>query len=250
MRLERAADETIIANAGPPEQRSAPLATIGAMHVRLAEPVRRRADPGRSTTPRSTGSTATFDLVPRTLEEQLAWLADHRGPYPAVVAVDDDDIVLGFGSLSAYRDRPAYATTVENSVYVDADHRGAGVGRALLEELIRLATQHGFHSIIARIGGDNQASIAPPPGLRVRAWSGSSGRSGASSTGGSTSRCSSGCSDRPGPPADRAADRPRLGRPRPADGGEPTGVGRSGRPGPAAPRWPGARSGRPASTAG
>jgi phosphinothricin acetyltransferase len=107
-----------------------------------------------------TGSTATFDLVPRTAEEQLAWLADHRGPYPAIVAVDEGDILLGFGSLSEYKDRPSYATTVENSVYVGAAHRGQGVGRALLEELIDLANQHGFHSIIARIGGDNMASIA------------------------------------------------------------------------------------------
>ena len=67
--------------------------------------------------------------------------------------------VLGFGSLSPYRDRPSYATTVENSVYVDAGRRGAGVGRALLEELIVLAAQHGFHTMVARIGGDNEASI-------------------------------------------------------------------------------------------
>ena len=107
-----------------------------------------------------TGSTATFDLVPRTPEEQLAWLGDHRGPYPAVVALDDDDNLLGFGSLSEYKNRPSYATTVENSVYVGSLHRGQGVGRALLEELIQLATQHGFHSVIARVGGDNQASIA------------------------------------------------------------------------------------------
>jgi len=106
-----------------------------------------------------TGSTATFDLVPRTPEEQLVWLGDHRGPYPAVVAVDGDD-VLGFGSLSEYKNRPSYATTVEDSVYVGALHRGKGVGRALLEEIVQLATQHGFHSVIARIGGNNQASIA------------------------------------------------------------------------------------------
>jgi L-amino acid N-acyltransferase len=106
------------------------------------------------------GSTATFDLVPRTAPEQVAWLDEHRGPYPAVVAVDGDDVVLGFGSLSVYRDRPAYATTVENSVYVGGDHRGKGVGRALLGELITLATQHGFHAVIARVGGGNEASIA------------------------------------------------------------------------------------------
>jgi L-amino acid N-acyltransferase YncA len=106
------------------------------------------------------GSTATFDLVPRTAEEQAAWLEEHRGPYPAVVAVDDEDRVLGFGSLSVFRDRPAYSTTVENSVYVGDGHRGVGVGRLLMDELINLATQHGFHAVIARIGGANQASIA------------------------------------------------------------------------------------------
>jgi phosphinothricin acetyltransferase len=106
------------------------------------------------------GSTATFDLRPRTPEEQQAWMAEHRGPHAAIVAVDEDDRVLGFGSLSVYRDRPAYSTTVENSVYVDAASRGAGVGRALLEELVLLASQHGFHAVIARIGGGNEASIA------------------------------------------------------------------------------------------
>jgi L-amino acid N-acyltransferase YncA len=107
-----------------------------------------------------TGSTATFDLVPRTADEQAAWLGEHDGPYPAIVAVDDDGTVVGFGSLSVFRDRPAYATTVENSVYVDHGARGKGVGRLLLAALIELATQHGFHCVIARVGGDNEASIA------------------------------------------------------------------------------------------
>jgi L-amino acid N-acyltransferase len=106
-----------------------------------------------------TGGTATFDMVPRSVTEQASWLEEHSGPYPAVVAVDGESTVVGFGSLSAYKDRPGYATTVEDSVYVEADRRGSGVGRALLQELIDLAEQHGFHSMIARIGGNNQASI-------------------------------------------------------------------------------------------
>lgn len=127
------------------------------MHIRLVKPS--DAEPIRSIyNVEVLGSTATFDLVPRTSEEQLAWMAEHRGPHPAIVAVDDD-AVLGFGSLSAFRNRPAYATTVEDSVYVDAAGRGAGVGRALLEELMTLANQHGFHAVIARIGGGNEASI-------------------------------------------------------------------------------------------
>ena len=129
------------------------------MHIRLVRPS--DAEPIRAIyNAEVTGSTATFDLVPRTPEEQQAWMAEHRGPHPAIVAVDDEDLVLGFGSLSVFRDRPAYATTVENSVYVDASRRGAGVGRALLDELVVLAGQHGFHTVIARIGGGNEASIA------------------------------------------------------------------------------------------
>ncbi len=128
------------------------------MHVRLARPT--DAEAIRSIyNAEVVGSTATFDLVPRTSEEQVVWLSEHRGPYPAIVAVDDDDAVLGFGSLSLFRDRPAYATTVEDSVYVGDACRGGGIGRQLLEELIKLATQHGFHAVIARIGGANQASI-------------------------------------------------------------------------------------------
>jgi L-amino acid N-acyltransferase YncA len=105
------------------------------------------------------GSTVTFDLVPRSLQDQQAWLDDHSGAHPAVVAVDDHGNVCGFGSLSPYRPRPAYRTTVEDSVYVDPDFQGQGVGRALLEELVRRAASHGFHAVIGRIVGGHQASI-------------------------------------------------------------------------------------------
>jgi len=129
------------------------------MHVRLAEPT--DAEPIRRIyNAEVLGSTATFDLRARTAEEQEAFMAEHQGTHPVVVAVDDGGVVVGFGSLSTYRDRPSYATTVEDSVYVDGDVRGQGVGRTLLEELVRLGRLHGFHAMIARVGGGNEASIA------------------------------------------------------------------------------------------
>ncbi len=106
-----------------------------------------------------TGSTVTFDMVPRTLAEQHEWLAARSGAHAAVVAVEDGRVV-GFGSLSPYRDRPAYSTTVEDSVYVDPTCQGRGVGRALLGELVRLATAHGFHAMMARVVDGHEASIA------------------------------------------------------------------------------------------
>jgi phosphinothricin acetyltransferase len=110
-----------------------------------------------------TESTALFDMVPRTLDEQVQWIDEHSGGHPAVVATvrgEGSDRVVGFGSLSPFRSRPAYATTVEDSVYLLEEYHGRGIGRMVLEELIRLAGLHGFHSVIARITGSNQASIA------------------------------------------------------------------------------------------
>lgn len=108
------------------------------------------------------GGANTFDLVPRSAAEQRAWVARHRGAYPAIVAVGDGRpvAVLGFGVLAPYRDRAAYATSVEDSVYVHRDHRGLGVGKAIVNELVRLAADHGFHTVIARISGTNEVSIA------------------------------------------------------------------------------------------
>jgi len=107
-----------------------------------------------------TGSTVTFDLVPRTADEQVDWLVKRSGAYAVLVAEDDDGTILGFASLSPFRDRPAYSTTVEDSVYVDRQRRSAGVGRALLEALVETATAHGFHAMIGRIVGGHDASIA------------------------------------------------------------------------------------------
>ncbi len=106
-----------------------------------------------------TGSTATFDLVPRSLAEQRAWQAERSGARAVLVAEDAGELV-GFGSLSRWRDRPAFATTVEDSVYVHRDHQGQGVGRLLLAELMTRATESGFHAVMARIVGGHEASIA------------------------------------------------------------------------------------------
>ncbi len=106
-----------------------------------------------------TTSTHVFELVPHTLEEQQRWIQERSGAHAAVVAIGDG-VVIGFGALSPYRPRPAYSTTVEDSVYVHPDRQGMGAGKALLSELVELATAHGFHSMIGRIADHNGASIA------------------------------------------------------------------------------------------
>ncbi len=103
---------------------------------------------------------ATFDLVPKSLEEQRDWLRDRSGALPCIVAVADDEVVVGWACLSKYRDRPAYGTSVENSIYVHPDHQGKGVGGLLMGDLLALADEHGFHATFARIAGENPASVA------------------------------------------------------------------------------------------
>lgn len=105
-------------------------------------------------------SIMTFDLVPRSLEDQQAWIRARSGTYVALVAIDDDGQMLGFGSLSPYRDRPGYATTCEDSIYLRSDAQGRGIGRAVLEQLVERATKHGFHAVMAKIVGSHEASIA------------------------------------------------------------------------------------------
>lgn len=103
-------------------------------------------------------STVTLDMVPRTVAEQREWIQDRSGGL-AVVVAEVDQRVVGFGSLSFYRDRPGYRTSVEDSVYVDRDHHGSGVGSAIVNELIAVAEAHGFHTILARIVGPQEASV-------------------------------------------------------------------------------------------
>ena len=116
-------------------------------------------------------STATFDIVERSVAAQQAWMADRSGAFSVLVAVGDepagpesenpdtgDGVVAGFASLSPFRERAAYRSTVENSIYVADGYRGRGVADQLLGDLLEVARTSGFHSVIARIGGGNEAS--------------------------------------------------------------------------------------------
>lgn len=106
-----------------------------------------------------TSTTATFDLVPRSLADQQEWLQHRTGAFAAIVAADSHTgEVLGFSALSPYKERAAYRTSVEDSIYVREDTQGRGVGRILLTHLLDLADQSGFHSVFARIEASGTAS--------------------------------------------------------------------------------------------
>lgn len=76
--------------------------------------------------------------------------------YPYRVAYQGDKI-LGYAYASAYRPRPAYRYTVENSIYIAEDAQRSGVGRLLLTDLIAVCTAKGYRQMIAIIGDSNNA---------------------------------------------------------------------------------------------
>jgi len=103
---------------------------------------------------------ATFELEPPSVQEMSARRAAIvAGGYPYLVAEIGGEVV-GYAYGSSYRPRPAYGSTIENSVYVREDCQGRGVGQALLRRLIEDAAARGFRQMIAVIGDSaNAASI-------------------------------------------------------------------------------------------
>lgn len=92
--------------------------------------------------------------------DRQAWIsARQAGGWPVLVAVDAQGRVLGYGSFADFRAFDGYRHTVEHSVYVSTDCRGAGLGAALLLALVERARAAGKHAMVAAIEAGNQASL-------------------------------------------------------------------------------------------
>lgn len=106
-------------------------------------------------------STALFDYKPRTSESMTSWFkAKEDGRFPVIGIEDGNEQLLGFASYGTFRAWPAYKYTVEHSVYVHKDHRGRGIGRRLMVELIAAAQAQDHHLLIGGIESSNAGSIA------------------------------------------------------------------------------------------
>ncbi|NEN83576.1 GNAT family N-acetyltransferase [Paenibacillus elgii] len=101
---------------------------------------------------------ATFDTVPRTLEQQLEWFEQHGEAYPVIVA-EDAGLILGWAAANRYSDRLAYARTAELSLYIRDGHRGRGIGKKLLEAVLAEGKKAGLHTVLSRIAEGNDSSI-------------------------------------------------------------------------------------------
>ncbi|WP_447636802.1 N-acetyltransferase family protein [Flavobacterium microcysteis] len=106
-------------------------------------------------------TTAIYDYDVRTLNDQIDWFTEKQEQgFPIIVAVDENDNVLGFGTYGSFRLKIGYKFTVEHSVYVKEGFSGKGIGRQILSELILIARKQKLHTIIGLIDTDNAGSIA------------------------------------------------------------------------------------------
>jgi phosphinothricin acetyltransferase len=104
-------------------------------------------------------SHVTFDVTPADMQWRRRWFDEHRnGRYQVFVAVQDG--VVGFASSGRYRERPAYQTTVETSVYVAPGHAGRAIGSSLYVALFETLQKQDVHRAVAGIAQPNPASVA------------------------------------------------------------------------------------------
>jgi L-amino acid N-acyltransferase len=106
-------------------------------------------------------STALYDYQPRTMKNMVRWFEVKAiGGFPVIGIENDSGELWGFASYGTFRNWPAYKYSIEHSIYIHHQHRGRGLGRQLLQELIAAATDQQYHTMIGGIDLNNLASIA------------------------------------------------------------------------------------------
>lgn len=103
---------------------------------------------------------ASYELVaPDEAEMAKRMRAATENGYP-YLAAEADGKLAGYAYASAFRTRPAYRWTAEDSIYLAPEFRGMGIGSALLARLIADCERRGFRQLVAVIGGAEAASVA------------------------------------------------------------------------------------------
>lgn len=104
-------------------------------------------------------TTYNLNTKTKTLEETTIWFNSHnKSNYPIFSAIYNNNLI-GWASLSRFRDLSGYNKTVEVSVYVNNNFYKKGIGKILLETLERKAVKIGYHVLISIVTLKNEPSI-------------------------------------------------------------------------------------------
>ena len=104
---------------------------------------------------------ATLDLEPRTLPEWHEWYEAHSDEHHPIIVGTIDGVVAGYASLSPYRTKDAFKSTVELSIYIHQAYRGKGVASKLMAHILDHAKEADtLHTVVSVITAGNAASTA------------------------------------------------------------------------------------------
>lgn len=105
-------------------------------------------------------TTAVYTYKAQTIEERLWWFQKKKEENYPVLVNEENNLVTGFATYGLFRPHPAYKYTVEHSVYVHKDYRQHGIGSALVKEIIKIAGEREYKTVVAGINASNKSSIA------------------------------------------------------------------------------------------
>ncbi len=104
-------------------------------------------------------ATVVYDYDARTYEQQLNWFHKKKEDgYPIFVATENNE-VIGYGTYGIFRAFQGFKYSVEHSIYVHKNGRGKGIGKLLLNHLIKSAKKQNYHVMIAGVDASNKASV-------------------------------------------------------------------------------------------
>ncbi|WP_338473233.1 N-acetyltransferase family protein [Niallia sp. XMNu-256] len=104
-------------------------------------------------------TTAVYDYNPHTIEDLMAWYQKKvEGNFPVLV-FEEDGKLIGYATYGPFRDWAAYKYSAEHSIYVKSDEKGKGIGTILLKEIIQMAKDREYKTLIAGIDAANEVSI-------------------------------------------------------------------------------------------
>lgn len=113
----------------------------------------------------------TADTEPVSVESRQAWFDAHNpDKYPLWVVEDQAGRMAGWASFQPFYGRPAYAATVEVSIYLDESSRGQGVGKQILQYCITKAPDYGVKTLLGFIFEHNQPSLHLFYSLGFQLW--------------------------------------------------------------------------------
>lgn len=101
---------------------------------------------------------ATFDTEIKSISEQKKWFNNH-GPKNPIILAELNKEIVGWAALSKYNKKCAYSDTAELSLYVHKNHQGKGIGKKLMNNILKKGKEVGIHTVISRITEGNDLSI-------------------------------------------------------------------------------------------